>query len=92
MTGYLVAALVVIGLVAVYLLLARITARGGTSHQDPSAVTDQVLAETDAFRGSRSANDPKWDGQNRLAEPTSEGWPLWPVAPRRHDDQDADPS
>jgi hypothetical protein len=85
MTGYLVAALVMIGLVAVYRLLTWITARGGTSRRDATEIANQVLAEADIFRGSRSADDPEWDGQNRLARPISEGLPLWPVAPPHRD-------
>ena len=73
MTGYIVAALVVIGLVAVYVLLIRVTSEGGASDRDASAIANQVLGEADAYRGSRSADDPPLDGQVRLAPPTQDG-------------------
>ena len=73
MTGFLVAALVIVGLVAVYLLLKRITAEGGTSDRDATAIANQVLGEADAYRGSRSADDPALDGQIRIAPPTQDG-------------------
>lgn len=90
MTGYLVAALVMIGLAVAYRLLTWITARGGTSKRDATEIANQVLAEADIFRGSRSADDPEWDGRLRLAKPISEGLPLWPVAPPPRDDRDGD--
>ncbi len=94
MTWYLLAALVVIGLLVIAALLRRIGTRGGTSDQDAASIADQVLSEADMFRGSQSADDPRWDGQTRLAEPTSEGMNVWPavVAPPRRDDGKRSPS
>jgi hypothetical protein len=89
-----VAALGVVGFLVLSFLLGRISAKGGTSDHDATAIANQVLAETDAFLGSRSASDPKWAGQVRLAEPTSDGRELWPgvVAPPRRDGRRAHPS
>jgi hypothetical protein len=73
MTGYLVAAVVIVGLVAVYFLLSRITSEGGTSDRDATAIANQVLGEADAYRGSRSPDDSPLDGQIRIAPPTQDG-------------------
>ncbi|MGH8872239.1 MAG: hypothetical protein ACRDWS_09710 [Acidimicrobiia bacterium] len=59
-----------LAVLATYRLLARITAQGGTSDQDATHIANQVLSQAKAFRGSRSADDPPWDGHNRLAKPT----------------------
>ena len=55
-----------------YLLLVRITQRGGTSDRDATLIANQVLGEADAYRGSRSADDPALDGQVRIAPPTQD--------------------
>jgi len=55
--------------VAVSRLLDRISAKGGSSHQDATKVAAQILAEANAFRGSRSDDTTQWDGQRRLARP-----------------------
>ncbi|HEX6146968.1 MAG TPA: hypothetical protein VF083_09350 [Acidimicrobiia bacterium] len=65
--------LAVVVIVAVRWLLARIAARGGTSERDAVATTNLILGETNAFRGSRSEDEPPWDGHNRLAPPTVDG-------------------
>ncbi|HVR79649.1 MAG TPA: hypothetical protein VMS99_14805 [Acidimicrobiia bacterium] len=63
----------VLVLVVIYRLLMGVTAQGGASDQDAAATANQILGEADAFRGSRSSDDPAWDGHNRLAPPTQEG-------------------
>lgn len=65
--------LAVVAIVAIRWLLLRITAQGGTSDRDAAATVEQIMAETDAFRGSRSPGDRPWDGQKRMAPPTQEG-------------------
>jgi hypothetical protein len=64
---------VVLVLVVIYRLLMGVTAQGGTSDRDAAATANQILGEADAFRGSRSSDDPPWDGHNRLAPPTQDG-------------------
>ncbi len=63
----------VLVLVVIYRLLMGVTAQGGASDQDAAATANQILGESDAFRGSRSPDDPPWDGHNRLAPPTQDG-------------------
>jgi hypothetical protein len=73
MEWYLIAGLAMVAIVAVYSLLARISAQGGASDRDAASTASQILGETDAFRGSRSPDDPPWDGQHRMASPTQDG-------------------
>jgi hypothetical protein len=63
----------VVVIIAIRWLLLRIAAQGGTSDSDAAATVDQILAESDAFRGSRSPGDRPWDGQKRMAPPTQDG-------------------
>lgn len=58
---------------AAYFLLARVTAEGGAIESDAAEIASQILAEADGYRGSRSAEDPPWDGKTRLAPPTTPG-------------------
>ena len=67
------AGVAVVAIVAIRWLLTRIAAQGGTSDRDAAAMVDQILAEADAFRGSRSPDDRPWDGQKRMAPPTQDG-------------------
>jgi len=67
------AGLAVVAIVAIRWLLARISAAGGTSDRDAVVTTNQILGAANAFRGSRSHDDPPWDGHNRLAPPTQDG-------------------
>jgi hypothetical protein len=73
MEWVLYAGLALVAIVAIRSLLTRITAQGGTSDRDPAATVNQILAEADAFRGSRSPDDRPWDGQKRMASPTQDG-------------------
>lgn len=73
MTPYVIAGLLVVAAVAVWYLLRRITAEGGASGKDAAATAAQVLGEANVLRGSRSDDDPAWDGHNRLASPTQDG-------------------
>ncbi len=81
MPGYLTAVLVLGGLLAiavlVYRLLIRITAQGGASDRDAAETASLFLGEADAYRGSRSADDPPLDGHNRIAPPTQDGGVPW---------------
>lgn len=61
----------IVGVVA-YLLM-QITAKGGASDRDATETASLFLGEADAYRGSRSANDPPLDGHNRIAPPTQDG-------------------
>ncbi|MGH8948899.1 MAG: hypothetical protein ACRDXF_08580 [Acidimicrobiia bacterium] len=61
------------GVTAIYYLLKRVTEMGGASDRTATDIVDQVRAETDAYRGSRSPGDPPWDGQRRIAPPISDG-------------------
>jgi hypothetical protein len=85
MTGYLIAAVAVLilGAVAIPRLLVRITAHGGTSEKDASSISNQVISQTEVLRGKRTPDGLEWDGQGRLAEPTTEGLILWPEPPRQ---------
>jgi hypothetical protein len=68
--GYLMVALgVIAGVVAIVALLRRATAQGGQSTADAQRTATQVLAEADAFRGSKSDGSAQWDGERRLARP-----------------------
>ena len=67
------AVLVLTVIAVIYRLLIGVTAQGGASDQDAAATANQILGEADAFRGSRSPDDPPWDGHNRLAPPTQDG-------------------
>jgi len=73
MEWVLYAGLAVIAIVAIRFLLRRITAAGGTSERDAVATTNLILGEANAFRNSRSEDEPPWDGHNRLAPPTVDG-------------------
>jgi hypothetical protein len=73
MEWVLYAGLAVLAFVAIRWLLARIAAQGGTSERDAVATTNLILGEANAFRGSRSEEEPPWDGHNRLAPPTVDG-------------------
>jgi hypothetical protein len=66
-------ALLIASGVAIYLLLFRISGKGGESNVDALDTANQILAETDAFRGSRSPGDRPWDGMKRMAPPTQDG-------------------
>jgi hypothetical protein len=74
MTWYLLGLLVVGGAIAVYRLLGRVTAQGGTSDHDVTEVTEQVMGEINVFRGSRSLDEKAWDGKRRLAHPIHWPW------------------
>jgi hypothetical protein len=74
MTWLLLGLLVVGGAIAVYRLLGRVTAQGGTSAHDVTEVTEQIMGEVNAFRGSRSLDEKAWDGKRRLAPPTTWPW------------------
>ena len=65
---------------AIYYLVNRVTDMGGTSDRPAEEIADQVWAETDAYRGSRSPDDPPWDGQKRIAPPISDGGGGSPVS------------
>jgi hypothetical protein len=65
--------LAVVAIVVIRWLLTRIAAQGGTSERDAVATTNLILGEANAFRGSRSEDEPPWDGHNRLAPPTVDG-------------------
>lgn len=73
MEWVLIAGLTVVSIVSIRWLLARITGQGGTSDRDAVVTTNMILGEANAFRGSRSEDDPPWDGHNRLAPPTVDG-------------------
>jgi hypothetical protein len=73
MEWVLYAGLAVVVIVAIRFLLQRITAAGGTSDRGAVATSNLILGEANAFRGSRSEDDPPWDGHNRLAPPTVDG-------------------
>ena len=73
MPWYLTVVLLAVAAVVIYLLLERVTASGGTSDRDATDVANQTMGEANAFRGSRSADDPPWDGQKRMAPPTQDG-------------------
>jgi hypothetical protein len=73
MEWVLIAGLTVVSIVSIRWLLARIAGQGGTSDRDAVVTTNMILGEANAFRGSRSEDDPPWDGHNRLAPPTVDG-------------------
>jgi hypothetical protein len=73
MEWILMAGLMAVAIFAIRWLLARIAGQGGTSERDAIATTNLILGEANAFRGSRSEDDPPWDGYNRLAPPTQDG-------------------
>jgi hypothetical protein len=73
MEWVLYAGLAVVAIVAIRWLFARIAAQGGTSERDAVATANLILGEANAFRGSRSGDEPPWDGHNRLAPPTVDG-------------------
>jgi hypothetical protein len=54
-------------------LLTRVSAEGGAIDGDSTEIANQILAESEAFRGGRSADSKPWDGENRLAAPTQDG-------------------
>jgi hypothetical protein len=68
--------LIAIGLIAagfaVYLLLVRVTAKGGEAPGDAARMAAQILAEAEGFTGSRVQDATPWDGENRLAPPPHE--------------------
>jgi len=70
---------------SVYMLLSRISEEGGRSDADAAHTAEQILAEADALRGSRSETGPGWDGVNRLAAPTTEGVLGGFIDPKRAD-------
>jgi hypothetical protein len=62
----------------IYVLLSRVTARGGAVDGDPTELAAKIMAEADAFRGSGSRETDPWDGVNRLGPPTvNGGWLAW---------------
>jgi hypothetical protein len=72
MLGNILLAVAVLAIVAVvvYILFRGLSADLGSSDEDATVVADRILAESDAFRGSRSPEYSPWDGVNRLAPPT----------------------
>jgi hypothetical protein len=64
---------VAVGVIVIPYLLNRVSEMGGTSESTATEIVDQVRAETDAYRGSRTPDDRPWDGQNRIAPPISDG-------------------
>jgi hypothetical protein len=67
------------GVSAIYILLTKVTAQGGNSTRDATEVVELVLGEANAYRGSRSPDDPPLDGENRIAPPITDGvpWAGW---------------
>lgn len=64
--------LVLAGAVAAYVLLARITERGGERY-DGLKRAAQFITQANAFRGSRDDADVPWDGEPTIAPPTQDG-------------------
>jgi hypothetical protein len=64
---------VAVGMIVIPYLLDRVSEMGGMSDRTATDIAEQVRAETDAYRGSRNADDRPWDGQNRIAPPISDG-------------------
>jgi hypothetical protein len=73
MEWILIAGLMAVAIFAIRWLLTRIAGQGGTSERDAVATTNLILGEANVFRGSRSEDDPPWDGHNRLGPPTQDG-------------------
>ena len=64
---------VAVGVIVIPYLINRVSEMGGTSDRTATEIADQVRAEADAYRGSRTPDDRSWDGQNRIAPPVSDG-------------------
>jgi len=64
---------VAVGVIVILYLINRVSEMGGTSDRTATEIADQVRAEADAYRGSRTPDDRPWDGQNRIAPPVSDG-------------------
>lgn len=69
MLGWIIISLLVFVCLTAYLLMG-ITERSGGSNRGAAKTASLILGEADAYRGSRSSNDPPLDGHNRIAPPT----------------------
>lgn len=58
--GLLVAALIV------WAMLRTATSRGGEQEGDAAEIASQVIAQSAAFRGDRTDDYERWDGEERL--------------------------
>ena len=67
--------LIAVSAFAVIRLLGHITAWGG-DRTDGLYEASRFSAESEAFRGSRTPDNAKMDGKNRIAPPTQDGAPF----------------
>jgi len=57
---------VVVGAAVIGLMLRSVAGRGGERDGDAAEYSEQVIAQSGAFRGDDSDSAPAWDGVERL--------------------------
>ncbi len=57
---------ILVAALIVWAMLREATARGGEQEGDAAEMASQVIAQSAAFRGDRTDDYERWDGEERL--------------------------